>query len=174
MNEFKIGDIIAGLPHNGYVWTDKDMLKARVLSTFDNSMNIEILEHKDHNKIGCKYLVENTSNKFKKTVSNNLTKQQLLDMPIGTKIITDEKYHNIYIKIEKDEWRNDDSDHIYASDINEDLRLDGCYAYEILSVEEPTYRTVYEHQKESKEMTIAQIEKELGYSIKVVKESEDK
>ena len=42
----------------------------------------------------------------------------------------------------------------------------------IIEIQEPTYQAIYREEKEVKEMTIAEIEKELGYPIKVVEEEE--
>ena len=53
------------------------------------------------------------------------------------------------------------------------LDKDGDEIYDIMKVERPAkYETVFIRDTEVKEMTIAEIEKELGYPIKVVKEEE--
>lgn len=170
MNEFKIGDIITGLPHNGYHVTNENMIKAKVLSTFNNNMEIEVLEHKVCDKVGHTYVVDNTSKSFKKIISDNLTKQELLDMPLGTKITTDQEKNNIYTRYAKNFFKNDLANCIAGYDINDDLTLaDKTYGTKIIKVEKPTYETIYEHQ-EPKEMTVAEIEKALGYGVKIIKE----
>ena len=51
------------------------------------------------------------------------------------------------------------------------LDKDGDKIYDIMKVERPAkYEAVFIRDTEVKEMTIAEIEKELGYPIKVVKE----
>ena len=51
------------------------------------------------------------------------------------------------------------------------LDKDGDEIYDIMKVERAIeYKTVFNRDTEVKEMTIAEIEKELGYPIKVVKE----
>ena len=99
------------------------------------------------------------------------TREELLKMPIGAIIKTDWDEHNIFVKVGEDDFRNDYYDHIEDDDINEDLSLDYC-SNKIIEIQEPTYRTIYRVETEVKEMTIAEIEKELGYPIKVVKEEE--
>lgn len=100
-----------------------------------------------------------------------LTKEELLKMPVGTIIKTDWDEHNIFVKVGENDFCNDYRDHIEDDDINEDLSLDRC-GDKIIEIQEPTYRTIYRVETEVKEMTIAEIEKELGYPIKVVKEEE--
>lgn len=51
------------------------------------------------------------------------------------------------------------------------LDKDGDEIYDIMKVERAIeYKTVFDRDTEVKEMTIAEIEKELGYQIKVIKE----
>ena len=51
------------------------------------------------------------------------------------------------------------------------LDKDGDEIYDIMKVERPAkYKAVFIRDTEVKEMTIAEIEKELGYPIKVIKE----
>lgn len=53
------------------------------------------------------------------------------------------------------------------------LDKDGDEIYDIMKVERAIeYKTVFNRDTEVKEMTIAEIEKELGYPIKVVEEEE--
>lgn len=99
------------------------------------------------------------------------TKEEILEMPLGTIIKTDEKEHNTYVKVEKNKFSNDYNDYIYEDDINEDLSLDyNTVDIKIIEIQEPTYEAIYKADEEIKEMTIAEIEEELGYPIKVIKE----
>ena len=98
------------------------------------------------------------------------TKEELLKMPIGTIIKTDSKEHNIFAKVGKNDFCNDDVDHIENCNINDDLSLDVYFANEIVEIQEPAYTTIYKKNTEIKEMTVKQIEKELGYSIKIIEE----
>ncbi len=68
-----------------------------------------------------------------------------------------------------------DNDLCYESELNTDLTYDDedeeCRKNDIVKVERPTtYITVFQRIEEKKEMTIAEIEKELGYGIKIIKE----
>ena len=103
-----------------------------------------------------------------------VTKQELLSMPIGTKIITDaeDEDYRIWIKIDDKFANNYDTDcRIDDYDINDDLTLDvdSDFGLRIVKIEKPTYETVYE-MHEIKEMTIAEIEKALGHPVKIIKE----
>ena len=98
------------------------------------------------------------------------TKEELLKMPIGTIIKTDSEEHNIFAKVGKNDFCNDDVDHIENCNISDDLSLDVYFANEIVEIQEPAYTTIYKKDTEIKEMTVKQIEKELGYPIKIIKE----
>ena len=98
-----------------------------------------------------------------------ITKEELFKMPIGTKITTDLEENNIFVKVGENDFCNNDCDHIEYDNIKEDLSLD-YYEGKIIEIQEPNYTIIYKEDKQVKEMTIAEIEKELGYPIKVVKE----
>ena len=98
-----------------------------------------------------------------------ITKEELFKMPIGTKITTDLEENNIFVKVGENDFCNNDCDHIEYDNIKEDLSLD-YYEGKIIEIQEPNYTTIYKEDKQVKEMTIAEIEKELGYPIKVIKE----
>lgn len=99
-----------------------------------------------------------------------ITKEELFKMPIGTKITTDLEENNIFVKVGENDFCNNDCDHIEYDNIKEDLSLDYYKEGKIIEIQEPSYTTIYKADTEVKEMTIAEIEKELGYPIKVVKE----
>lgn len=81
-----------------------------------------------------------------------------------------------FLVSDSDEWREFDGKY------HEDLMHITCDQFDIMKVERPVYivdlgttntkytEVVYEHIK-PKEMTLAEIEKELGYKIKLVEES---
>ena len=99
------------------------------------------------------------------------TKEELFKMPLGTIIKTDRDCNNVFVKVGENDFCNDDADHIEDNYVNDDLSLE-CFGNKIIEIQIPTYETIYKADKEVKEMTIAEIEKELGYPIKVVKEKE--
>ena len=116
------------------------------------------------------YLKEDEVSYFK------LTKEELIKMSVGTVITTnaeDEEYQK-WIKIDNGYFVNiDDSDYYLDTyDINEDLTIDSDddYGTRITKIEEPEYTTTYDYSKEIKEMTVAEIEKELGHAVKIIKE----
>ena len=100
-----------------------------------------------------------------------ITKEELFKMPLGTIIKTDKEKYNVFVKVGESDFCNNICDHIEDNYVNDDLSLE-CFGNKIIEIEEPTYQTIYKADDEVKEMTIAEIEKELGYPIKVVKEEE--
>ena len=99
------------------------------------------------------------------------SKRELLKMPLGTIIKTDiEGRNNVFVKVGEDIFCNDEDDLIEEDDIFKDLSLK-FYGNEIVEIQEPTFTTIYTKNKEVREMTISEIEKELGYPIKVIKEN---
>lgn len=67
---------------------------------------------------------------------------------------------------------SDDNSYLHYSNYTENLLdKDGDNIYDIMKVERAIeHKIVFVRDTEAKEMTIAEIEKELGYPIKVVKE----
>ncbi len=87
MNEFKVGDIIKG-KKNEYGYTNEKMKRAKVLEADNSKMKIQVMEHEHKDCIGRTTVVDNTCEKFE-LICIRLTKQELLDMPEGTRITTD-------------------------------------------------------------------------------------
>lgn len=178
MKDFKIGDYIKGKKENDYNITNEDMLKAEVIEILDDDvMEIKILKHKDKDKIKETYRVENSIEQFD-YYNIKITEKNLLDLPIGSKIITnyDIKYKfNYFIKINDKQFKNNDCDILFIDDEDFDLEnnkicICGEY-YDIIRIEKPTYYTVYrKEEQKSKEMTIKEISKILGYDVKIIKE----
>lgn len=82
-----------------------------------------------------------------------LTKDELLKLPIGTKITTDNDKNNVFIKICEDTFVNDNT-YLYDYDINDNLTInDEDLGTKIIKVEVPTYETKYDYSKEVREMT---------------------
>lgn len=102
-------------------------------------------------------------------IYTKLTKKELLNMPIETKITTDKG--EILIKDNsKESYKicfENSKLAISIDGINSDLTiLDRDLGNKIVKIEVPTYSTVYE-EKETKEMTLKEIEEQLGYKIKI-------
>lgn len=126
--------------------------------------------------VGVKYAIDKddgfyswTEDMFESSVKPS--KEELFKMPLGTIIKTDRDYNNVFVKVGENDFCNDDADHIEDNYVNDDLSLE-CFGNKIIEIQIPTYETIYKADKEVKEMTMAEIEKELGYPIKVVKEEE--
>ena len=92
-------------------------------------------------------------------------------MPLGTIIKTDtEEGNNVFVKVGEETFYNDDDDELDEEDIHDDLSID-FFGNKIIEIQEPIcYKTIYTENREIREMTISEIEKKLGYSIKVIKE----
>ena len=101
------------------------------------------------------------------------TKQELLEMPAGTKIYTDAEEDNEYVKKGDCNFESRDFT-ILCEEINDNLTLDTendeDYGSKIIKIEKPTYETVYDESTEVQEMTVAEIEKALGHAVKIIKE----
>lgn len=159
--EFKVGDIIRGKENNGYGFTNEKMTRAKVLQTRYDNMEIEYLEG-ELDFVGRTVWVNNSKRKFE-LANAKPTKQELLDMPIGAKITIDTG--EVFVK--DGEKQLESPGHVLnINDISEDLTIDEFFGYKIVKVETPTYSTIYEKQ-EAKEMTLKEIEKQLGYKIKI-------
>lgn len=99
------------------------------------------------------------------------TKEELLKMPVGTKITTNRDYDNIFVKISDDVFKNNYDECIWDVDIEKDLSInEPYYGTKIIKIEVPTYETLYDSSEEVKEMTMDEICKALGYNVKIVKE----
>lgn len=170
MDKFKIGDKVRVKNNCRY----KHMIgMIGEVTDFSVSLSVEVKFKnwgKGHGEDNNNWIINNDELEL----VEKLTKGKLLDMPVGTKITTDaeDEDYRLWIKIEDSTFilSNDDCCTIDDYEINKDLTLDADedYGTKIIKVEEPRYTEIY--ADETKEMTIAEIEKKLGYSIKVVKE----
>ena len=104
-------------------------------------------------------------------VNKKPSKSELLKMPLGTIIKTDtEEGNNVFVKVGEETFYNDDDDKLDEEDIHDDLNID-FFGNKIIEIQEPIcYKTIYTENREIREMTISEIEKKLGYPIKVIKE----
>lgn len=118
-------------------------------------------------------------------INKKPTKEELLEMPMGTKITTDAKEDNVFVKTDngiygtiddrediETAFYNEAGDEMVDDEINDDLSLDEdlTYGTKIIKIEVPTYETVYDSSEEVKEMTMDEICKALGYNVKIIKE----
>jgi len=99
------------------------------------------------------------------------TKNELFELPIGTKITTDSEEYNVFVKNDENSFINEQEDILECYDIKDNLLInDEDYGTKIIKIEVPTYKTTYDSSKEVKEMTMAEISKALGCEVKIVKE----
>lgn len=176
--KFKVGDIVKGIPDNGYSITNGDMYKGEVVNVSDDSIVIKILDHKSKGLVGKEYPVvwkeyqiENNEECFELISLKKPTKEELLKMPIGTKITTNKDEDNIFVKISDCVFENNDDECVWDTDIEEDLSITDIECGDkIIKIEVPTYKTVYDNSEEIREMTMDEICKALGYNVKIVKE----
>lgn len=112
MRDFKVGDIIRGKKTDMYIITDEDMYNAKVLRTYDDRMEIQILEYNSNYGcfIGKKYSVLNSkqyfelvkANKFYKTLPNDFTGKLTIDKG---QVIKKEEKKEILDEVEKEYLR---------------------------------------------------------------------
>ena len=172
--KFKVGDKVKirkdlkkGNGFNLYVTDDMEELAGKIVTIIDAWGNND-----------GRYSIKEDSYSY--TWSEDMfeglakpSKEELFKMPIGTIIKTDRDYNNVFVKVGENDFCNDNADHIFQCHVEEDLTINcNHFGNKIIEIQEPTYNTIYKADKEVKEMTIAEIEKELGYPIKVVKEEE--
>lgn len=142
--KFKVGDIVRGKEKSSsrYGITNEDMYRGRIVKVADDDyIDIEILEHKDKEFIGKKYIYLNPEY-FK--LLREYTYEDLKKSPIGTKIT----FENGEVLVKDDDgnysnkkrWR-DDSD---LKELKDRVNTLG----KIIKIEEPTYSTVYEAKVE--------------------------
>ena len=174
--KFKVGDIIKG-KHNQYGVTDERMTEGEVIKIINNNaMRVKVLKHEDVDYVGGEWNVTNSDKEFELVYCKKPTKQELSDMPVGTKIYTDaeDKDYQEWIKTSKYDFYNGENDEtLYEDDINNDLTLDvydDDYGTKIIKIEKPTYETIYDYSAEVQEMTVAEIEEVLGHAVKIIKE----
>lgn len=70
MGDFKIGDIICGVKGNGYVFTNENMIKAKIIDAYKfkgvDKINVIVLNHTDKAYIGERfYRLDNSKTRFK-------------------------------------------------------------------------------------------------------------
>lgn len=95
-----------------------------------------------------------------------LSKEELLDMPLGTKIITDTGKELIY---DGDSFSNGE-DILNILSVNDDLSLvneDDSFGTEIVEVQTPEYNTTW---KKIRKMTLKEISELVGGPIEIVEE----
>lgn len=78
--KFKVGDVIKGKEGNGYGVTNGEMTKAKVIEVFNhysiNKMRIEILDHREIDRIGGRWTVKNNCEQFELCEDTELDKLQ--------------------------------------------------------------------------------------------------
>lgn len=168
--KFKIGDKVRirkdlkeGNDFNLYVTDDMEELAGKIVTitkVWENDGGRYYIKEDMYNYIWSEDMFEN---------STKPTKEELFKMPLGTIIKTDRDCNNVLVKVGENDFCNDDVDHIEDNYVNDDLSLE-CFGNKIIEIQIPTYETIYKADKEVKEMTIAEIEKELGYPVKIIKE----
>ena len=139
-----------------------------IIKEFDNDdftkNNIQIIFNDGYSNCWChKDEIE--------LVNKKPSKSELLKMPLGTIIKTDtEEGNNVFVKVGEETFYNDDDDKLDEEDIHDDLNID-FFGNKIIEIQEPIcYKTIYTENREIREMTISEIEKKLGKTIKVIKE----
>ena len=166
---FKVGDKVRVLQEQEF---NKDIIgkTGKIVQCYDSMATVKFDEKIDSCwSNGYKWKVD--YDKLELIDYKKLTKDELLKLPIGTKITTDNDEDNVFIKTDEGRFVTDDCNVLCDYDIDNDLTIDdeNC-GTRIIKVEVPTYVTKYDYSKEVKEMTMAEISKALGYEVKIIKE----
>lgn len=170
-NVFKVGDLIRGKKDNSYGITNEKMTKGVVvgLENKRKDMRVKILEHESGGFKKEIFEVKNSNKEFE-LIKTQMKKDELKNCDIvtlrnGDKLIyIDECFYDL-------DTNNSNSVGAFES-LKDDLTYwDGAREYDVVKVERPIeYATAYNRKKITKEMTISEISKALGYNVKIVKE----
>lgn len=172
--KYKIGDIvrITGTEHSVGVPSEVIYRKAKILKTdfSDVPYKIFLLDYSEcdyDNDIATTYWIpEDDIELFRQKI----TPEILEKLPIGSIIFTSEDEHNQYVKIDWNEFQNDDCDSLLSKELNDKLEFTETYDNpKLIGIQEPVYYTTYYKGDEPVEMTIEEISEELGYNVKIVK-----
>lgn len=162
--KFKIGDRVKYIGDINSHTRENEFIKDELVVTNYKIYNENLIVYELNNKIW-----QFTEDELE-LVNSTLTKEELFKMPIGTKITTDDNRYNVYIKCQNDFFINEKGLFLNEMFVHDDLTLEGdVFGTRILKVEKAIdYTLVYENT-ESKEMTQEEIEKALGYKVKIIK-----
>lgn len=174
--KYKIGDIvqIVKVAKCEYTGLRDDLIgrKVRILKT-DNSeipYKIYLIDYTKEDverEIDYYYWV---SEECIESTKRNITSKTLEELPIGSIITTSEDEHNQYVKVDWNEFQNDDCDSLLAKELNDKLEFSETFGNpKLIEIQEPIYYRTYDQSDEPVEMTIEEISEELGYNIKIVK-----
>lgn len=166
MSKFKVGDKVKGTKQSSeaYMITNEDMLLGEITHIYEyrNGIDIKVLKHKDKENEGREFYCNAFKDSYFKLVQpKQFTKADLKDDDKITLVNGDSFY-----------YENGDFTKYFFSSYDDELkRIDNLSEREIARIERPNYETVYERVEEpAKKMTVAEICKELGYDIEIIKE----
>lgn len=149
--EFKVGDIIKG-KNNSYAFTNVYMYEGQVTEVFGQDIKIKILDHKKHDLIGKEFVCCNVKD----------GEFEIIRYLKGIRLLQEIEKGNIKncdIKVYKK------NKYQFTIQCGEKAILDNPnHHIGMLTSDKYTYEPIIK-----KEMTVSEIEKELGYSIKIVK-----
>lgn len=193
--EFKVGDIIKGIVDSTrYAVTNKDMYAARVLKIFDSgNIKIQILDHLVKDNIGDTYIVnpkyfvyKDNDSKNNDLYKNNLGTNsivKIIEAPYGARGVN-ETYGILIDSKTADKIFEEETfchqglgknSYYFFIPFNSKFYDTKYYNGEIwglgrdfTEIEFKDITTGIIYNKKPKKMTIEEIEKELGYKIKIV------
>jgi hypothetical protein len=154
MNKFKVGDIIKGTSDN-FGMTNTHMKRGEIIDIGSDAFKIKILEHDACCYNGRTYVVNNSNLDYFEFVENIPNHAKILGLRIGENYKIDDFIHNPYTVDDSYLLRRPDGDLVPTN----------CYL-ELINNPEMLHLI----EKPVKEMTVADIEKALGYSVKIIGE----
>ena len=164
MSKFKVGDKVKGTKQSSeaYMITNEDMLLGEITHIYEdiNGIDIKVLKHKDKKYEGEEiYCIHFKDSYFELAQPKQFTKADLKDDDKITLVNGDSFYYK----------NGSFTNYFYSSYDDELKRIDNLSEREIARIERPNYETVYERVEEpAKKMTVADIQKELGYKVEIV------
>ena len=164
MSKFKVGDKVKGTKQSSeaYMITNEDMLLGEITHIYEdiNGIDIKVLKHKDKKYEGEEiYCIHFKDSYFELAQPKQFTKADLKDDDKITLVNGDSFYYK----------NGGFTNYFYSSYDDELKRIDNLSEREIARIERPNYETVYERVEEpAKKMTVADIQKELGYKVEIV------
>lgn len=172
--KYKVGDVVKITGTRNSIGVPDDVIgrKGKILKTDTSDVPYKIyligysvLEN-DNDIATTYWLPENDIEKYRQEITPELLEQ----LPIGSIITTSEDKHNQYVKIDWNEFQNDNCDSLLAKELNDKLEFSETYGEpKLIGIQEPVYYTTFNQSDEPIEMTIEEISEELGYNIKIVK-----
>jgi len=178
MSKFKVGDKVKGTKQSSeaYMITNEDMLLGEITHIYEdiNGIDIKVLKHKDKKYEGEEiYCIHFKDSYFELAQPKQFTKADLKERYIvvtrnGNEYVVHDK--RVAYGITEGKLN---SKYLDFKNYNNDLTDKNKKEWDIVEIYKPHYSKVWKCEEEpARKMTVAEICKELGYDIEIVKDGE--